>query len=193
MSQVGAYLTWTPARHSPAAAVPVLRPVEGMPAVSGRTVLSAEAPAVVLNRRQSAIGSMEIKLGGTGLLAVAWELTDTSSGVVHHQNRAAPPRGGRPVVEYVGTRVLVALRHVHQVRRLLVIADQREPGQPTRLVVSLYGASGLDCSFVPGEPTIVGLAVYQVRGQLVLRREDGHAFPTVEAAAAAYDFSGAWA
>lgn len=175
----------------PATAEPPVRPVDR---VRGRTVLSAETAMVVLDRRQSAIGSLAVDLVPQGRLCAVWELVDGTSGVVSEASgvRVSPEHGRRPLVELRRGTVLVGLRHVQHLRRLLVVVDGLDPAAATTTtVLSLYDESSVESVHETHVPTVATLALYQVDGELVVRRE-GFGFPDVAAAAKAYGFAASW-
>ncbi|WP_127782542.1 hypothetical protein [Rhodococcus sp. X156] len=175
----------------PAAAEPPVRLAER---VRGRTVLTPDAAMVVLDRRQSAIGSLAVDLVPQGRLCAVWELVDGTSGVVSEASgvRVSLEHGRRPLVELRRGTVLVGLRHVHQLRRLLLVVDGLDPAAATTTtVLSLYDESTVESVHETHVPTVATLAMYQVGGELVVRRE-GFGFPDVAAAAKAYGFAATW-
>lgn len=161
--------------------------------VQGRAVLSRDAPTVTLDRRQSAIGSLAFELAGSGELSCAWELDDAEAGLV---SRAAgvlvsPEFGRRPIVQLVERKVVVGLRHVRRLRRLLLLAGGLPNTNPSRLVGDLLDGGTIESAHSGVEPVMAALAIYQVAGELVVRREDAP-FGSLEKAAAAYGFSLTW-
>src|SRR5215213_10554774 len=89
----------------------------------GRAILSRDAPTVTLDRRQSAIGSLAFELVGSGALSCAWELGDGEAGLVSKASGVlvSPEFGRRPIVQLVERSLVVGLRHVRQLRRLLLL------------------------------------------------------------------------
>jgi hypothetical protein len=177
------------ARHEPKLATsPVRR-------VAARAILSADAPTVTLDRRQSAIGSLALQLfgGGGEALSCAWELVDGEAGLVSAalDVEVSPQFGHRPIVQLRKDRLVVGLRHVRRLRRLLLLASGLDESKPTRLVGELHGGGTVESAQTAIAPVVAALAVYQVDGELVIRRE-GFGFPSVEAAASAYGFSPTW-
>jgi hypothetical protein len=160
----------------------------------GRTVLSRDAPAVTLDRRQSAIGSLAFELAGSGELSCAWELVDDGdAGLVSRATGVAvsPEFGRRPIVQLVDRRIIVGLRHVRKLRRLLLLAGGLPNTSPSRLVGDLHGGGTIESPHTGVEQVTAALAIYQVDGELVVRREDAP-FGSLEKAAAAYGFSLTW-
>jgi len=177
-----------PAQQGPKVA---LAPVQR---VAGRAILSADAPTVTLDRRQSAIGSLALDLfGGGGALSCAWELVEGEAGLVSAalDVRVSPEFGHRPIVQLRRDSLIVGLRHVRRLRRLLLLLSGLDESKPTRLVGELHDESTIESQHTANAPVLAALAVYQVDGELVVRRED-FGFPSAEAAAAAYGFSLNW-
>jgi hypothetical protein len=166
--------------------------------VTPRTILTVDYPVVTLDRRQSAIGSLVVDLAPAGTLSCVWELTDGTSGIVSdavagpNGVRTSPMFGRRPLVELRKGQILVGLRHVAELRRLLIVtAGHPADGSPATTVLSLYKGATIESAHKSAEPCISSLAVYQVDGELVVRRE-GFGFPDVRAAAEAYGFAATW-
>lgn len=159
----------------------------------GRLLLTSDEPDVTLDRRQSAIGSLTFELAGQGEMGMAWELEDSTTGLVSplEGQLVSPEFGRRAVVEHREGLLIVGLRHVHELRRLLVLIESPLSRHPHRLVGSLYGADGFEASFSSNGPVIAALAIYQVRGELVVRRE-GFDFPSRADAIDAYGFRPTW-
>lgn len=141
--------------------------------LEGRLLLTEDVTEVTLDRRQSAIGSLALDLAGQGELGVVWELQDTTTGLVSplEGQLVSPDLGRRPVVEHRQGRVIVGLRHVQQLRRLVVLVEGPESRHPYRVVGSLHDGSTFETSFAWTAPVISALAIYQVQGELVVRRE----------------------
>lgn len=163
--------------------------------VDGRAILSDDARTVTLDRRQSAIGSLALRLfgGGEGALSCAWELVDGEAGLVSAalDVRVSPEFGRRPIVQLRKEQLIVGLRHVRRLRRLLLLASGLDESRATRLVGELHDDSTVESPHTGIAPVVAALAVYQVDGELVIRRED-FGFPSAEGAAAAYGFSLTW-
>jgi hypothetical protein len=178
-----------PAQQGPKVA---LAPVQR---VARRAILSADAPTVTLDRRQSAIGSLALDLfgGGGGTLSCAWELVEGEAGLVSAalDVRVSPAFGHRPIVQLRKDRLIVGLRHVRRLRRLLLLVSDLDESTATRLVGELHDEGTIESPHTAVAPVVAALAVYQVDGELVIRRED-FGFPSAEAAAAAYGFSLNW-
>lgn len=190
-----AYLRRRP-RHAPSTAnAPAARAVHGEPPrrTTGRLLLTPEVTEVTLDRRQSAIGSLTFELAGQGEIGVVWELEDSTTGLVSplEGRLVSPEFGRRPIVEHRQGQVVVGLRHVRAVRRLLVLIESPPTRHPHRLVGTLYGDDMFESSFSGEGPVTAALAVYQVRGELVVRRE-GFEFPSRADAADAYGFHATW-
>jgi len=178
-----------PAQQGPKVA---LAPVQR---VAGRAILSADAPTVTLDRRQSAIGSLAFDLFGAGdaALSCAWELVEGEAGLVSAalNVRVSPQFGRRPIVQLRKDQLVVGLRHVRRLRRLLLLVSGLDESKATRLVGELHDEGTIESSHTAIAPVVAALAVYQVDGELVIRRED-FGFPSAEAAAAAYGFALTW-
>lgn len=180
-----------PAQQGPKVA---LAPVQR---VAGRAILSADAPTVTLDRRQSAIGSLAFDLfgadAGGGALSCAWELVEGEAGLVSAalNVRVSPQFGRRPIVQLRKGQLVVGLRHVRRLRRLLLLMGGLDESNATRLVGELHDEGTVESSHTAIAPVVAALAVYQVDGELVIRRED-FGFPSAEAAAAAYGFALTW-
>ena len=162
--------------------------------VRGRAILTPERPMATLDRRQSAIGSLAVDLAPHGRVNGVWELVDGTAGTVSEQGgvTTSPEFGRRSLVQLQRGRLLVGLRHVHQLRRLLVVLTGLDPdGASTTTVVSLYDGSTAESAHESHVPALVSLAIYQVEGELVVRRE-GFGFPSLAEAAKAYGFAPRW-
>ncbi len=183
---------------APASTAPALTPKAApqLPTarVRGRTILTPEQPMVTLDRRQSAIGSLAVDLAPYGRVNGVWELIDGTAGTVSEQGgiTTSPEFGRRSLVQVQHGRLLVGLRHVHQLRRLLVVLTGLDPdGARTTTVASLYDGSTAESAHESHVPALVSLAIYQVEGELVVRRE-GFGFPSLAEAAKAYGFATRW-
>ncbi|MEJ7783694.1 MAG: hypothetical protein WKF96_02750 [Solirubrobacteraceae bacterium] len=161
--------------------------------VRGRAVLTRDAPAVTLDRRQSAIGTLAFNLVGSGVLSCAWELVDGEAGLVSTEAGVlvAPAFGRRPIVQILEGSILVGLRHVRRLRRLLLLADRLDGAERARLIGDLLDGGTVESAHAAIAPVVAALAIYQVAGELVVRREDC-GFRSAENAAAAHGFSLTW-
>ncbi len=154
---------------------PVGPAVPAVKRVHGRVLLTADSPTVTLDRRQSAIGSLTFEIAGHGTVAALWELTDGTVGLVDASvgTFTSPEYGRRPIVELTHHRILVGLRHVHELRRLLILMGGFRGNDPQRLLMTLHDDSTVESTHVSTSgPVVVALALYQVDGELVIRRED---------------------
>jgi len=181
-----------------ASAAPALTPkvAPQLPAarVRGRTILTPERPTVTIDRRQSAIGSLAVDIAPHGRVNGVWELIDGTAGAVSEQGGItnSPAFGRRSLVELQRGRLLVGLRHVQQLRRLLVVLTDLDPeGDASTTVASLYDGATIESVHETHVPVLVSLAVYQVDGELVVRRE-GFGFPSMAEAAKAYGLAARW-
>lgn len=188
-TDVAPYLRRRP-RATPAAPAPAVPPVRGL---DGHLLLTEAVSEVTLDRRQSSIGSLSLELAGQGEIGVAWELQDTRTGLVSplEGQLVSPEFGRRPIVEHRQGRIIVGLRHVLQLRRFVVLVEGPESRHPHRLVGSVDDRSTFEASFAWTAPVMSALAVYQVDGQLIVRRE-GFDFDTRADVAEAYGFAVSW-
>lgn len=171
----------------PPPAVPAARGLDG------QLLLTDTVTEVTLDRRQSSIGSLAFELAGQGELGVAWELQDTRTGLVSplEGQLVSPDFGRRPIVEHRQGRIVVGLRHVHQLRRFVVFVEGPETRHPQRVVASVNDGSTVEASFAWTAPVMSALAVYQIDGQLLVRRE-GFDFANRADVAEAYGFAVSW-
>ncbi len=169
---------------------PELPPVKR---VLGRVLLTADVPTVTLDRRQSAIGSLTFEVAGPGAVAAIWELTDGTTGIIDEaeQVRTSPEFGRRPIVELHRGRIIVGLRHVKELRRLLILMNGFRGNDPQRLLATLHDDSTFESSHVGTGPYVAALAIYNVDGELVVRRE-GEGVDSAESLAGAYGFTRTW-
>jgi hypothetical protein len=128
-------------------------------------VLGPEDPVVRIDRRRSAVGALRV----TGSTSAAWEsvvhVVGAATADGASAGRTVTTRGNRPLVGYDGADVLVALRHVRELRRALVMGRG-----PDRLVVALH--DGTTLAVDPGDAdTITILALSVIDGELELRAE----------------------
>lgn len=162
--------------------------------VDGRILLTPDAPAVTLNRRQSAIGSLVFDVAGPGAVGAVWELTDGLAGIVDASVNVveSPEYGRRPIVELTRQQIVIGLRHVREVRRVLILVSGFRGNDPQRLVADLHDGHTIESAHTSTSgPFVVALAIYNVDGELVVRREDA-GFDSSESAAAAYGFTITW-
>lgn len=128
-------------------------------------VLGPDEPVVRVDRRRSAVGVLTV----TNATSAAWESTDWVVGACTAQGqqagRVADTSGNRPLVGYHDGHVLVALRHVRQLRRALFV-----PRDPAPVVVALQDGTALTLDAGDSE-TMHLLAVTVVDGMLELRAE----------------------
>ena len=134
------------------------------PDVTDVRELSRDQPVVRLSPRRSAIGTLVV----TGGVHAVWESTELVDGAAFSTGQrmgdVVTTSGNRPLVAFDGDEVLVALRHVRELRRALVVA-----GDGAWLQVELPGDRRL--SVDPAEPgERVALAMLVVDGLLELRR-----------------------
>jgi hypothetical protein len=178
------------ARPAAPATTPLLAPARRL---DGRLLLTDAVTEVTLDVRQSAIGSLALDVAGQGEMGVLWELQDTTTGMVSplEGQLVSPELGRRPVVEHRQGRVIVGLRHVRELRRLVVLVEGPETRHPYRVVGSLHDGSTFEASFAWTAPVVSALAIYQVDGELVVRRE-GFDFASRADVADAYGFALNW-
>jgi len=188
-----------PTRVAPTSRAPKAPPLPATTRVRGRTLLTADAPVATLDRRQSAIGSLTFDATPHGQVNGVWELTDGTAGIVSAGAvseeggiTTSPEFGRRSLVQLSKGQLLVGLRHVRQLRRLLVVVTDLDPqGAASTTVAALYDRSSIESSHESHVPALVTLALYQVDGELVVRRE-GFGFPSLAEAAKAYGFAANW-
>lgn len=174
-------------KKKPASKTPVKR-------VDGRVLLTAANPTVTLDRRQSAIGSLTFEIAGTGSVAAVWELQDQTVGLVDAAvgTVTSPEYGRRPIVELTHHRIVIGLRHVHELRRVLILVSGFRGNDPQRLLMTLHDDSTVESTHVSTSgPVVVALALYQVDGELVIRRED-FGFDSGETAGREYGMHLTW-
>jgi hypothetical protein len=151
-----------PSGHAPK---PLASRLFSAPAITDIGHLSSGSPVARLNSRQSGIGNLLV--AGAG--AVAWEGNDLTTGAESLQGALAGSRiqtvGNRPLVGFHGGSVAIALRHVRQLRRALVIPAERP------LVVTTF--AGASIAVNPRSPTGQQGVLYlaHIGGLLELRVE----------------------
>lgn len=149
---------------------------------------------VTMSPLQSAVGSLAIDVRPAGTISCIWELADGSSGIVSEWSgvRAGPEFGRRPLVQLRKGQLLIGLRHISQLRRLLVVVAGPVPDDaPQSVVVALHGGATVESAHTGTTQAIVALAAYQVGGELVLRRE-ARSLSSITEAAAAYGLAANW-
>lgn len=176
-----------PHKPSPVAAssTPVLalrqpepeRTLRTVPRVRGAGRLEPHAPMVVLDRFQSAIGSLQVYVDpAPGWLGVLWELDDGRSGI---SDDVPLDDGRRPYVSRgsrgTATEIVVGLRHARRLRRVVVGAPAS-----SAISVELMGGTTIVCA-----PGTTAVALYQVDGEIYLRADDDP-YPSVGHLRAAY-------
>jgi len=134
------------------------------PDVTDVRELSVDQPLVRLSPRRSAIGTLVV----TGGVHAVWESVELVDGAAfttgQRMGDVVTTSGNRPLVAVDGDEVLVALRHVRELRRALVVA-----GDGAWLRVELPGDRHLAVDPAgPGERVALSLLV--VDGLLELRR-----------------------
>ncbi|MEN0014622.1 MAG: hypothetical protein AAGC46_14730, partial [Solirubrobacteraceae bacterium] len=161
--------------------------------VVGRTMLSADEPTVALDRRQSAVGSLVFEIDGPGAVSAFWELQDGTTGLVDERERVriSPEFGRRPIVELHQSAVVVGLRHVGQLRRLLILMTGFAGDQSQRVLCTLHDEATFETTHTPTGDYVVALAIYHVDGELVVRRE-GFGFESTARIETAYDVTKTW-
>lgn len=177
-------------RETASVPAPTLLPASRL---AGQLLLTENAAEVTLNLQQSSIGSLVLELAGQGEIGVAWELQDTRTGQVSplEGQLVSPEYGRRPIVEHRQGTIIVGLRHMLQLRRLVVLIEGPESRHPYRVIGSVHDGSTFEASFPWTAPVISALAIYQLGGELVVRRE-GFDFATRADVTEAYDFAISW-
>ena len=149
---------------APPAEVPPESRLYPAPAFGTRALSPLDA-VVRLNPRQSAIGSLFV----TGARGTAWEDAAHVTGAqsVHRERigTVVPTSGGRPLVGYLNRDVVVALRHVRQLRRVLFIAGSGP------LTVQTFDGAAVAVAGSLGEGRRTVLTLTRVGAVLELRAE----------------------
>lgn len=126
-------------------------------------VLDDETPLVRLDPRQSAIGSLIVN----GATAIVWETADLVTGVATAEGVEGTPvntPGNRPLLGFDGGDAILALRHVHLIRRALFVGT---PGRP--LTVQLFDGENFAAADDSGAAPVVSLL--RIGSRLELRLE----------------------
>lgn len=102
----------------PVVSEPVKPAFPPLPSAEGKVILSLEEPSVLLSKIQSAVGSLVI----SGAEAFAWEANDGFGNLVlaDGSDSTAPLYSGRRLVEFHKGELVVGLRHLRNLRRLVV-------------------------------------------------------------------------
>jgi uncharacterized protein involved in tellurium resistance len=183
---------------------PARRQPQRRRAASGsQTLLSPKAPTVTLTRVQSGIGKLLIEAAcsaGVGdlRLGCAYQLHGGPVSTVQHEggNRNGPPDGKHLVLQaqrHEFETIAVDLRHCRDLERLTVYAFSAShvplPWAGT-LVTTTPADASIETPFelARSAPVAVLLSVYQVGGELTLRREMQPFDTTVKAACLAYGY-----
>ncbi|TKV57814.1 hypothetical protein FDO65_16915 [Nakamurella flava] len=168
------------------------------------TVLQPSAPEVVLDRRQSAIGTLTIDaVVGPGVgdlrLGAAYQLTSGLASTVQHSTgrRFGPAHERqRPIVlasRGPAEQLEIDLRQVRDLERVVVYAFSGN-GAPLQwggtLRITTFGGAKIEIPLdqPPSAVVTVVAAIYQVDGELVVRAERDLAGRTVKEACRAYGF-----
>lgn len=175
-----------------------------------RRLLTTDAPTATLTRLQSGVGTLTIEAltsaaAGEVALGCAYELGNgesstvdagTASALAAADRRIGPPGSRRPVL--VGgrdrfARVSVDLRQCRDLLRLVCYLHSPTYQSLTwggSVVVSTLGGERVEVPLdgLPPGPVAVPLSLYQVDGELVLRREAQPVPGTVRDACRAYGF-----
>lgn len=143
-------------------------PKHSVPYFHNNTELSLDKPAVRLDFRQSAIGSMVI----AGPQAFAWEMQNRLGGIVTFDSKGNSPVepplvGGRRIIEFYKGNVIVGLRHASRIRRIVFAS------QTTDLRIKLYDGSEI---FMPSEQGKNVLLLTRIGHELEFRMEAIHSY-----------------
>lgn len=142
--------------------VPPARPVTQVPYLHNNTELSLLEPAVRMDFRQSAIGSLII----TGAQAFVWETNTKAAGMEINGGQSSavhPPKfGNRSLAEFQDGKIIVGLRHFNELRRLII------GSQANNLVVELYDGTKIA---MPTENGNNVLLISRINNELECRME----------------------
>ena len=193
-----------PAAPKKRGAAPARRRPSPRRAASGaQTLLSAREPTVTLTRLQSGLGKLTVEAAcsaavGDLRLGCAFSLRGGHTSTVQHEggNRNGSLDGKTLVLQaqrHEFETVVIDLRHCREIERLMFYAFSatRAPlAWAGTLLVTTYGEASLEAPLELSEPSPVAalLTVYQVGGELVLRREMRPFATTVKAACLAYGY-----
>ncbi|OAN30783.1 hypothetical protein A4X17_04280 [Plantibacter sp. H53] len=147
---------------TPAAAPMTPQPFSAPTAEEVR-VLGDETPLVRLDPRQSAIGSLIVG----GATAIVWETVELVTGVATADGVDGTPvttPGNRPLLGFDGGDAILALRHVHLIRRALFVGTAGHP-----LTVQLFDGESFAAADDTGAPPVVSLL--RIGSRLELRLE----------------------
>lgn len=154
----------TPSARPAAPAAPSTPQPFPAPTAEEVRVLDDETPLVRLDPRQSAIGSLIIG----GATAIVWETVDRVTGVASADGGAdgtpVTTPGNRPLLGFDGGDAILALRHVHLIRRALFVGTA---GQP--LTVQLFDDENFAAADEAGGVPVVSLL--RIGSRLELRLE----------------------
>ncbi len=126
-------------------------------------VLDDETPLVRLDPRQSAIGSLIVG----GATAIVWETVELVTGIATADGIDGTPvttPGNRPLLGFDGGDAILALRHVHLIRRALFVGTAGHP-----LTVQLFDGESFAAADDTGAPPVVSLL--RIGSRLELRLE----------------------
>ncbi|NUJ88287.1 hypothetical protein HOW07_09725 [Plantibacter sp. MCCC 1A11337] len=147
---------------TPAAAPTTPQPFPAPTAEEVR-VLDDETPLVRLDPRQSAIGSLIVG----GATAIVWETVELVTGVATADGVDGTPvttPGNRPLLGFDGGDAILALRHVHLIRRALFVGTAGRP-----LTVQLFDGESFAAADETGAAPVVSLL--RIGSRLELRLE----------------------
>ncbi|WP_285042076.1 hypothetical protein [Plantibacter sp. LMC-P-059a] len=154
----------TPSARPAAPAAPSTPQPFPAPTAEEVRVLDDETPLVRLDPRQSAIGSLIVG----GATAIVWETVDRVTGVASADGGAdgtpVTTPGNRPLLGFDGGDAILALRHVHLIRRALFVGTA---GQP--LTVQLFDDENFAAADEAGGVPVVSLL--RIGSRLELRLE----------------------
>ncbi|AQX78891.1 hypothetical protein BWO91_01765 [Plantibacter flavus] len=147
---------------TPAAAPTTPQPFPA-PTAEEIRVLDDETPLVRLDPRQSAIGSLIVG----GATAIVWETVELVTGVATADGIDGTPvttPGNRPLLGFDGGDAILALRHVHLIRRALFVGTAGHP-----LTVQLFDGESFAAADDTAAPPVVSLL--RIGSRLELRLE----------------------
>jgi uncharacterized protein involved in tellurium resistance len=168
-----------------------------------QTILTDAEPTVTLTRLQSGIGSLVIDAACTAQvgdlrLGCAYQLTSGASSTVQLAGgiRFGPSDAKQPVI--VATheqyeRITLDLRQCREIERLAIYAFSESRAALNwggTLITTTQGGARIEVALeLPATAAVAMLlTVYQVRGELVLRREMEHLDGSIRDACRAYGF-----